>query len=195
VFFDFFAPSLRNDEKTRRWWARYQRFCASPSAVAASLRMHVLFDGRSLLPGIRAATLVLHHADDLIVPVACGRYLADHIEGAKFLELAGSDHLYWVGDQDTLLGHVHRFLESLPDAIPQPTGRRGSGLPTFGWEALTPAERDIVELVRNGMSNKEIAARLFVSSKTVEAHLSHVFAKLGVDTRAMLAAEATQLRQ
>jgi DNA-binding CsgD family transcriptional regulator len=45
------------------------------------------------------------------------------------------------------------------------------------------------------MSNKEIAALLFVSSKTVESHLSHVFSKLGVDTRARLAAEATQLRQ
>jgi pimeloyl-ACP methyl ester carboxylesterase/DNA-binding CsgD family transcriptional regulator len=193
VFFEFFAPSLGDDERTRSWWARYQRFCACPSAVAASLRMHVMFDGRPFLAGIRAPTLVLHHTDDVIVPVASGRYLAEHIPGAELRELEGGDHIYWVGDQDTLLAHVRGFLESLPGVAPlRPTLPNRAQL-AFGWEALTPAERDVVELARHGLTNREIAARLHVSIKTVELRLSHVFTKLGVHTRGRLAAEANRL--
>ena len=72
--------------------------------------------------------------------------------------------------------------------------RRGRGerqRPQFGWEALTPAERDVVRLVAEGHSNAEIARRLFVSVSTVKTHLSHVYAKLPVEGRTDLAAQAT----
>ena len=73
--------------------------------------------------------------------------------------------------------------------------RRGRGerkRPTTGWESLTPTELDVVRLACEGLGNKEIAARLFVSPRTVQAHLSHVYAKLGVSSRVQLAQEASR---
>ncbi|WP_210083782.1 LuxR family transcriptional regulator [Mycobacterium sp. OAE908] len=73
--------------------------------------------------------------------------------------------------------------------------RRGHGerrRPASGWGALTPAERDVVRLVSEGLANKEIATRLFVSPRTVQSHLTHVYNKLGVSSRVQLAQEATR---
>jgi predicted ATPase/class 3 adenylate cyclase/DNA-binding CsgD family transcriptional regulator len=73
--------------------------------------------------------------------------------------------------------------------------RRGRGerkRPASGWESLTPAELDVVRLVCEGLANKEIAARLFVSPKTVQAHLTHVYTKLGLSSRVQLAQEAAR---
>jgi DNA-binding CsgD family transcriptional regulator len=64
--------------------------------------------------------------------------------------------------------------------------------PATGWEALTDAERRVAHLVTEGLSNREVAERLFVSRYTVETHLKHVFAKLGVSSRTELAAMASR---
>jgi DNA-binding CsgD family transcriptional regulator len=61
-----------------------------------------------------------------------------------------------------------------------------------GWGALTPAERDVVRLVSEGLGNKDIATRLFVSPRTVQTHLTHVYAKLSVTSRMQLAHEAAR---
>ena len=82
---------------------------------------------------------------------------------------------------------------STEEAIAYP--RRGRGerkRPASGWESLTPAELDVVRLVCEGLANKEIAARLFVSPKTVQAHLTHVYTKLGLSSRVQLAQEAAR---
>jgi len=73
--------------------------------------------------------------------------------------------------------------------------RRGRGKrkrPTHGWASLTPTERQVVELVAEGLTNPQIGERLFISRRTVQTHLAHVFAKLGVSTRAEVAAEAAR---
>ena len=73
--------------------------------------------------------------------------------------------------------------------------RRGRGerkRPTIGWASLTPAELNVVRLVGEGLSNKDIAERLFVSPRTVQAHLGHVYSKLGVNSRVQLAQEAAR---
>jgi predicted ATPase/class 3 adenylate cyclase/DNA-binding NarL/FixJ family response regulator len=73
--------------------------------------------------------------------------------------------------------------------------KRGHGerkRPSTGWESLTPAELDVVKLVSEGLPNKDIAARLFVSARTVQAHLSHVYSKLGLSSRVQLAQEASR---
>ena len=64
--------------------------------------------------------------------------------------------------------------------------------PTVGWANLTPTERRIVALVAAGLTNPQIAERMFIARGTVKVHLSHVFAKLAVSTRAELAAQATK---
>jgi len=63
-----------------------------------------------------------------------------------------------------------------------------------GWQSLTPSERAVVELVTEGLTNPEIGQRLYVSRKTVQTHLMHVFAKLHMTSRSQLAAEATRHR-
>lgn len=186
--FEFFAPSLAADERTRRWWARYQRFSCSPGMVASSLRMHLEFDGRPLLEQIHAPTLVLHHRDDLIVPFECGQYLADHIPSATLWELTGMDHLYWVGDQDAVLERVGTFLEQLGGERPRRRRRSGRSRTLFGWDAITDSERDVVALVARGCTNGEIAARLHRSIRTIESHLAHVYSKLEVRSRTELLA-------
>ncbi|MEB3062019.1 helix-turn-helix transcriptional regulator [[Mycobacterium] zoologicum] len=69
-------------------------------------------------------------------------------------------------------------------------GRGQRRRPATGWASLTPTERDVVRLVAEGLSNKEIGARLFISPRTVETHLTHVYAKLDVSSRVQLAQQA-----
>jgi predicted ATPase/class 3 adenylate cyclase/DNA-binding CsgD family transcriptional regulator len=69
-------------------------------------------------------------------------------------------------------------------------GRGERKRPASGWDSLTPAELDVVKLVAEGLTNKDVAARLFISPRTVQAHLAHVFTKLGVTSRMQLAQEA-----
>jgi predicted ATPase/class 3 adenylate cyclase/DNA-binding CsgD family transcriptional regulator len=71
-------------------------------------------------------------------------------------------------------------------------GRGQRNRPSTGWDSLTPAELDVVRLVAEGLTNKDVAARMFISPRTVQSHLAHVFAKLSVSTRTQLAQEASR---
>jgi pimeloyl-ACP methyl ester carboxylesterase/DNA-binding winged helix-turn-helix (wHTH) protein len=104
------APSVAGDPNFREWWAIYLRMGASPGAALALTRMNAEIDVRPVLPTIRVPTLVIHRADDQCLKVEEGRYVADRIPGAKYVELPGRDHLPFVGDQDTLLDEVEEFL-------------------------------------------------------------------------------------
>src|SRR6185312_2474641 len=82
---------------------------------------------------------------------------------------------------------------SLEEAIAY--AQRGHGerrRPSTGWASLTPTELDVVWLVAEGLGNKEIAARLFISHRTVQTHLTHVYAKLGITSRVQLAQQAAR---
>jgi len=83
-----------------------------------------------------------------------------------------------------------RTLEETVRYARRNRGRRNR--PTTGWESLTPSEEQVVLLVSDGLTNREIAARLFVSIDTVKTHVSHAFAKLGVANRTELAAVASR---
>ena len=97
------APSLEGDQRFLEWFGRYQRRSASPSAGKRFLRMAVETDVRNVLPLIRIPTVVLHRTGDQLVPIAFGRYVADHIPGARFIELQGTDHFWAIGDSDSVL--------------------------------------------------------------------------------------------
>ena len=87
-----FAPSRAGDQRFCRWFARFQCTIASPRAVQAFLRASFEMDARPILPLIQAPTLVLHRRDFQFIPIANGRYLAEHIPDARLVELAGTDH-------------------------------------------------------------------------------------------------------
>ena len=106
----FWAPSKQHDPRLRAWWARSLRFGASPTAAAQWLRMTADTDIRDVLPSIRVPTLVLHPRDDRIIASRNGRYIAEHIPNAEYVELPGEDHLWWVGDQEPLLSAIESFL-------------------------------------------------------------------------------------
>jgi class 3 adenylate cyclase len=108
--FALLAPSLADDDKARQSYARLQRSAASPGVVARMQEMLVALDVRAVLPAVRVPTLVLHRGGNQVFSVAHGRYLADHIPGARFVELPDADHLYWAGDTAGLLDEVEEFL-------------------------------------------------------------------------------------
>jgi pimeloyl-ACP methyl ester carboxylesterase len=109
-------PSLADDERARRWWGKFQRSAATPADATALLTTYVLIDARGVLPAITVPTLILHRTGDRMVPVEHGRYLAEHIQGAKFVELPGADHVP-MRDQDAALDEVEEFLTGVR---PQP---------------------------------------------------------------------------
>ncbi len=105
-----FAPTLADDQAFRAWWARFERLGASPAAVIALMRMNSQIDIRHVLPAIRVPTLVLHRAGDRRVKVAAGRYLAQNIPGARYVELPGDDHLLCAGETAPVLDEIAEFL-------------------------------------------------------------------------------------
>jgi pimeloyl-ACP methyl ester carboxylesterase len=107
---DYVAPSRATDERFRQWWARCQRLGAGPDQVATAMRTAIVGDTRPLLPNIKMPTLVLHRRGNRYIRVEAGRYLAEHIPGAKYVELPGEDHLFYVGDVDAWLDEVEEFL-------------------------------------------------------------------------------------
>jgi pimeloyl-ACP methyl ester carboxylesterase/DNA-binding winged helix-turn-helix (wHTH) protein len=111
------APSVAADPQFREWWATYLRMGASPGAALALTQMNAEIDVRRVLPTIRVPTLVIHRREDQCLKVEEGRYVADRILGAKYVELPGRDHLPFVGDQDALLDEVEEFLTGMRHTI------------------------------------------------------------------------------
>lgn len=107
------APSLADDQRFVEEWARARRRSASPRMGVDLLRMNLGIDVRGVLEAISVPTLVLHRTGDRFVDIAHGRYLAEHIPGAQFVELPGEDHIPFVNDED-LLDEVEGFLTGSP---------------------------------------------------------------------------------
>ena len=103
------------------WWGRYERNSASPNAAVALARMNAAIDVRSVLATIRVPTLVIHRRDDARIKFAGGRYLAEKIAGARFVEFPGRDHPIWTGNIDPIVDEIEEFLTG---SRPSPTGDR-----------------------------------------------------------------------
>jgi pimeloyl-ACP methyl ester carboxylesterase/DNA-binding CsgD family transcriptional regulator len=183
------APTLAG-ELARRDRAAFERASASPAMIRALVESLTVTDVRSRLAAVPVPTLVVHRRSEDFVPLSEARLLAGGISGARLVELEGSDHLPWVGDVSSVLAVLAEFIGEVSGrpasraAVPVPRPRR----PALGWAALTDAERRVADLVAGGLANREVAERLYLSRYTVETHLKHVYAKLGVSSRAELAA-------
>jgi class 3 adenylate cyclase len=104
------APSVVADRAFRTWWDTAGNRAASPSMARRSSQTLADADLRDKLPQISSPTLVLHRKEAKFVGVGHGRYLAEAIPGARYVELPGDDTLYWVGDTTPLLDEVEEFV-------------------------------------------------------------------------------------
>jgi class 3 adenylate cyclase len=112
------APSLVDDPDFIRFYRRYQQLSASPGVAAALGNAAFSDDARPLLPLVQAPTLVLHRSGNRILTTEHGEYLAKNIAKARYLELAGEDHLWFAGDTDALVDEVQEFLTGMRRPTP-----------------------------------------------------------------------------
>jgi class 3 adenylate cyclase len=105
-----FNPDMPWNEEIRASWARYERLAASPGTVALMLPLVAELNVRAVLPAVRVPTLVLQHTDDPVVVPAMGKYVADHISGAKYVELPGRNLYHFVEPWRESFQEVAEFL-------------------------------------------------------------------------------------
>jgi class 3 adenylate cyclase len=127
------APSVADDPALNAWWLRHERLAASPAVARAAWRAANDLDVRALLPGLQLPTLVLHRPAEKVFDVRHSLYLAEHVPGARYVELPGIDSLEFIGETDPLLEEVREFL----------TGVRAGGEPSRAL--LTVMFTDIVD--------------------------------------------------
>jgi class 3 adenylate cyclase/alpha-beta hydrolase superfamily lysophospholipase len=94
-----FAPSRQTDPSMLQWWGRFERLGGSPAAVTAVLQMAAETDVSDIVSSIKVPALVIHCKDDVLIPIECGRFLAQNIPDARFIELPGKDHLFFIHEQ------------------------------------------------------------------------------------------------
>jgi pimeloyl-ACP methyl ester carboxylesterase/DNA-binding CsgD family transcriptional regulator len=172
VFTSRFIPG--GTAQQLEWFNDLCRTTTSAENAVRLLEERSLVDVQNLLGKVRTPTLVLHAREDAITPLAEGRLLASEIPGAQFVELESKNHV--------LLEHEpawNRFQEAVLDFL---SVRAAGEDPAFA--ALSPREREVLALITEGLANAEIAERLALSEKTVRNHISNIFDKLGVWTRA-----------
>lgn len=103
------APSVAHDVRLREWYARYERLSLSPASARAMYANVFRLDLRPVLAAIRVPTLVLHRQGDRQIRVEHGRYLAQHIRDAKYVEIPGDDYYFWLGFEP-LVEEIEEFL-------------------------------------------------------------------------------------
>jgi pimeloyl-ACP methyl ester carboxylesterase/DNA-binding CsgD family transcriptional regulator len=173
VLTDIFAPDA--DRTTRQVFARYQREAAPAERARDMLATCYDVDVAAVLPQVAVPTLVVHRDRDRAAPVRQGQALADGIPGARFRTLPGRSHLPFVGDADALTRAIRGFL-GLPPS-------RRSATPS-----LTPRQREVAELVAEGLTNREIGDRLVITERSAESHVERIRLRLGLRSRAQVAA-------
>jgi pimeloyl-ACP methyl ester carboxylesterase len=170
---NLFAPEA--DAGTRLALAGYQRAASSAQTAVALLRLAYELDVRAALPQVRSPTLVLHRRGDRAAPISLGRVLAEEIPGAELIELEGRSHLPAIGDADSVVAAVRRFLRL-------PAARRGVPI------GLTPRQSEVAALVADGLTNRQLAERLGITERSAESHLERIRWRLGFRSRAQVAA-------
>jgi pimeloyl-ACP methyl ester carboxylesterase len=145
-----------------------------------------MLDVRELASEVRARTLVVHGRNDRVVPVEEGRLLAALVPDARLILLESENHILRADEPawDYFVSELHAFLGARPVAAVPPPGA-----------AFSARELEVLELVAAGLANEAIAERLSISVRTVERHLSNVYAKLGVSGKSGRAAAAVRYSQ
>lgn len=155
---------MAQDVDFRRRYARFERLAMGPRAARAILASGWESDLRNVLPAIRVPTLVVHRAGDQFIRIDHGRYLAEHIRGARFVEVPGDDHLFYAGETEAMLAEIQQFLTGMR-TVPEidrvlatilftdivASTQRAAELGDRAWRELIGVHNDITrrELVRH----------------------------------------------
>ena len=174
IFTSRFIPGATDEQVG--WFNDLCRKTTSPEIAARLLETRATIDVMDLLDRVQAPTLILHSRDDDVIPIAEGHILAAGIPGAQFVELDSKNHILLESEPAW-----ERFCAEVLDFMGVTESVAGED-PAF--ESLTAREREVLALITEGLGNAEIAERLSISEKTVRNHVSNVFDKLGVWSRA-----------
>ena len=174
LFVAGFCPDA--DDELLAALKKLSREAISPSNLERVLASRGSLDVTELLSRVRVPTLVLHARGDRLVPLKQGQLVAATIPDAEFVELDSRNHILQANEPAW-----QRFCEAVLDFVgvapPPPAEDRA-------FATLSPREREVLALLAAGLGNAAIGSRLAISEKTVRNHVSHVFDKLGVWTRA-----------
>ncbi|OBK56054.1 hydrolase [Mycobacterium gordonae] len=161
-------PEMPWNEEIRASWARYERLSASPRTVPLMYAVTQV-DARAILPTVRVPTLILQHADDPVIPAAMGRYIADHIPSAKYLELQGRNMFHIVEPWRESFREVAEFLTGQQSEVADDrvlatvlftdivdSTRRASEMGDRNWHALLDAHDAVVRAQLSRFRGREV---------------------------------------
>jgi len=179
VFSMLFLPDGTPDQMA--WYEELLRQSTTAEAAARLFRARGGLNVSELASQVRVRTLVVHARDDRVVPVEEGRLLAALIPGAHFVLVESANHILLEDEPawDVFVSEIEAFL-----------GMDSKPGPPIAIAELSVREREVLELVSMGLTNEEIADRLYLSIRTVERHLTNIYAKLRVSGKAGRAAAA-----
>jgi pimeloyl-ACP methyl ester carboxylesterase/DNA-binding CsgD family transcriptional regulator len=172
IFTTLFIPDGTPEQ--HKWFNELERVSTSPAMAARFFRVLHDIDVSDLAPKVACPTLVSHSRSDARVPFAEGRLVAGLIPGARFVPLESRNHI--VLEHET---EWKRWLEEMLAFL-------ADGAASGAFAALTPRERELVDLIAQGLDNAQCAARLGMSDKTVRNHVTHLYSKLEIENRARL---------
>jgi len=173
VFTSLLIPDSTPEQS--RGFSDLERMCTSAKCAAQIFSSVGKFDVMELAPQVKCPTLVMHARSDAMVPFEEGRLIAGMIPNARFVLLEGRNHF--------LLPHEaawKEFFEELRGFLPDGAPSQGTGI----FSTLSDREAEVLGLIAQGIDNAQIAARLDLSEKTVRNHITHIFEKIQVESRA-----------
>ncbi len=176
LFASLFIPDASAEQV--HWFSDLMRTTTKPEIAARILDAFGAINVRALLPQVRVPTLVVHARNDARIPYEQGRMLAAEIPDARFVTLESRNHILIESEPAWSL-----FKETFDGFLGKPAAPIVQEQTHADFPQLTARENAILRLVAGGETNGEIAARLFISEKTVRNHLTNIFEKLGVDSR------------
>jgi DNA-binding NarL/FixJ family response regulator len=177
VFTSMFIPDGMPEQLG--WFNDLQRVSTSPDNAARLIAEFHQIDVRDLAAKVSVPTLVLHARHDARIPYEEGRLLATLIPDARFVTLESRNHLLLEGEPALrqFMAELDDFFDTVPDAAAHAAS-------AASFPELTARESEVLELIARGLDNPVIAAQLRISAKTLRNHITNIFSKLNVTSRA-----------
>ena len=172
------APSLGRDPAFSAWLTDAFRQAGDARRFLPAFDLALRSDVRSYLSRVRSPTMVVHRRADAWFSADHGRLLANAIGGSRYVELPGADHAPYVGTTGDVFSAIRWFM-----AETFPTSLSRAYLPPDSSDILSRRQAQVLRFVRDGLTDKEVAARLGLSHRTVQKHLELAYRRLGVHNR------------